>query len=577
MPEFHSLSAFSRLSIRSKLIALFALIGLLLFLIHGWQFAAVRQVYERKIYEQSTEILNVSALNINSELQKLEALSFDIFSDPLVQENLEQLAAHSDRRELLITRINERIYQLMAGYTSVLALHYFNGGESFTVGRSSAFSGFPAEMQERLLNGTSRLNGQCLWVKGERDTLLLARMVRRIKHYSFEELGVIVLSVDLARTVRRLTGFSGSRSAGLAIVSEEGVLYENLPIPEAMRTLRQLPHSGYSIERVGGQKYFVSYITDNVKGWRFVSLLPVREIYAEIYAAERGSLCLLSGMLLCILLIGLRSAVRFTRPLAKLSLRMQAIQQGDFSSAGPGDYSGRDETVLLTRNFEIMVGKIEALINENYVKQLALKDSQYKMLQTQINPHFLYNTLDSIHWMAVGAGQEPISQMVEALGSLLRETIHMEERSIPVHEELALLKHYLTIQKIRMEDRLRCRFEIEPGTENFLIPKFTLQPLVENSIAHGFDPATLCVTIEIVIRRKEEWLECAVCDNGPGCPADLIERLRSGPSSGSRHGVGLRNIDERLNIAFGGRYRFYVDPEKSTGVRMVIQFPPTQV
>ena len=138
-------------------------------------------------------------------------------------------------------------------------------------------------------------------------------------------------------------------------------------------------------------------------------------------------------------------------PIERLSARMKRVQLGHFDySEDQGEPAlSKDEAGQLQRNFRIMVQRIEELINENYVKQLAIKDTKFKALQAQINPHFLYNTLESINWSAKMNGQQQISQMVESLGSLLRSSISLKQPLIPLSEELDMINHYITIQKIR--------------------------------------------------------------------------------------------------------------------------------
>lgn len=213
----------------------------------------------------------------------------------------------------------------------------------------------------------------------------------------------------------------------------------------------------------------------------------------------------------------------------------------------PYDYSKRtDEIGQLNHYFDSMASEIESLINNDYKLKLDLKNMQLKALESQINPHFLYNTLDSIHWRAMAGGNEEISIMVESLGTLLRASLSQKHSLVPLKEELELVHRYLLIQKIRYEDRLLCTFLINgqpfslPALENeipleenlgkILIPPFTIQPLVENSIKYGLEQFPEECSIIIELSADQDHLLIQVKNNGSIFEEDLLEHLEHSES-----------------------------------------------
>src|SRR5690606_4633677 len=176
-----------------------------------------------------------------------------------------------------------------------------------------------------------------------------------------------------------------------------------------------------------------------------------------------------------------------TRPIESLNAKMKIVQKGNFdlASVSGDEQFPMDETGQMHRNFRIMISRINDLINENYRKQLAMKESEYKALQAQINPHFLYNTLESINWQAKIGGQKQISQMVEALAYLMRSSINQKEPLVRLAEEKTFILHYITIQKLRFEERLDFRMDIPEDLESCVVPKLVLQPIVENAIQYA--------------------------------------------------------------------------------------------
>jgi two-component system sensor histidine kinase YesM len=257
--------------------------------------------------------------------------------------------------------------------------------------------------------------------------------------------------------------------------------------------------------------------------------------------------------------------------------KMRRVQIGQFQSLVLEETAPQavqmDEVGQLQRTFRMMVQQIDELITENYRKQLAIKETQFQALQAQINPHFLYNTLDSINWLAKVNKQEEISHMVEALGYLFRHSISMTDALVTIEQELSIALHYVTIQRYRFDDRLLFTTDIPEAVMQRPIPKLTLQPLLENAIQHGLEP--LIEPCPIAIRAYEEdgRLVLLVEDAGQGMDAERLQQVCSGEYVSAGRGVGLRNIDERVKLAFGDAYGVAVDSEPGRGTRVYVTLP----
>ncbi|MEG0340374.1 MAG: histidine kinase, partial [Oscillospiraceae bacterium] len=234
------------------------------------------------------------------------------------------------------------------------------------------------------------------------------------------------------------------------------------------------------------------------------------------------------AMLTAILLIILICAVTFgstarlvhsiTAPIEYLSNKMGKVEKGNFKTKINVDKFDTDteEIYDLALRFNLMTTQIEQLVQNNYMRQIREKEYQLKALQAQINPHFLYNTLDSINWLAVGAQQPEISGMVQSLANLFREATDQEHFIIPLRQELRLLASYLTIQKIRLEDRLVIRVDVTPECMEWEIPKLSLQPIVENSIKAGAERSMKACNIIVKARIIHNRLVVSIYDNGCG-------------------------------------------------------------
>ena len=188
----------------------------------------------------------------------------------------------------------------------------------------------------------------------------------------------------------------------------------------------------------------------------------------------------------------------------------------------------RDEIDILTKRFYSMAEEIDTLVNDNYKKVLLFRETQLKLLHSQIKPHFLYNTLETINWLAISKGQKQISAMVKALGNLLRNSIGKNQHVVTVAEELKLLEDYLLIQKNRFGEALEVSFDVERNLYSYSVLKMSLQIPVENSIKHVLEKNGGICRINISIEKNGDDLLLCVSDNGGGIPENIIDSIKNG-------------------------------------------------
>jgi two-component system sensor histidine kinase YesM len=234
-----------------------------------------------------------------------------------------------------------------------------------------------------------------------------------------------------------------------------------------------------------------------------------------------------------------------------------------------------------------MVDRLKDLIDQNYAAKLreqtlvsAMKESEIKTLQLQMNPHFLYNTLDSINWMALSTGNQDISRVVLALGNFLRSNVSNSEVYTTLGKDLENVNHYLFIQKVRFEEKLEYEFRVEERLSNCRTLRFMLQPLVENAIKYGVENCEHPCTVVITVKRSESGLWFEVWDNGSGMDWEFREKLRNQWNrietlEKGEVGLGLFNIMKRLSLCYPGKAQFEVDsvPGKGTSVRLYVPQP----
>lgn len=221
----------------------------------------------------------------------------------------------------------------------------------------------------------------------------------------------------------------------------------------------------------------------------------------------------------------------------------------------PYDYSGRtDEIALLHQYFDSMANEITTLINNDYKLKLEMRTMQIKSLEAQINPHFLYNTLESINWRAKACKNQEISQMVESLGTLLRASLSKKKSLVPLKEELELVQCYMTIQKIRFEERLQYAIHIDDSLLFTPLPSLSLQPLVENAIKYGLEKSIDDCTIILAAQKEGNQVIISVQNNGSLFEDNLLAKLNTSEKKADGFGIGLLNIHQRVQLLFGEEY-----------------------
>ena len=302
-----------------------------------------------------------------------------------------------------------------------------------------------------------------------------------------------------------------------------------------------------------GHTYFAVSSRIPYYDWNYISLIPFDSITRSVSNAAR--------IILVIMTFGILIALALTQWLIHSIIRHFNVLIGKMDTFSKNeltlepstyDYSSRsDEIGHLHQRFDRMAGRIRNLVDTNYRNELLRKEAQIKALESQINPHFLYNTLESINWRAKASKNAEISMMAESLGTLLRSTLSNSESLVTLNYELELVHAYITIQKIRFEDRLDFSAAVDEGLDRILIPPLSIQPLIENAIRYGMEEMTDTCHVKLQIRHTEGQILIRVKNDGSSFENDLLEKLRQHDKEPGGFGIGLLNIDQRIRLLFG--------------------------
>lgn len=312
--------------------------------------------------------------------------------------------------------------------------------------------------------------------------------------------------------------------------------------------------------------------TISYTGWKLVGVIPYSLFSHEMINIRYfiGMVILLMAMMLII--INRVVTQRISRPILKLNNSVMEYEAGKKPEIYIG---GSSEIRHLGYSIQSSYEKSEKLMQEIVWEQNERRKSELDALQSQINPHFLYNALDSITWMIEGERNDEAAFMISQLAKLFRISLSKGHTIISVRDELQHAKSYMNIQRIRYKDAFSVTFDVDPELEEYCAVKLTLQPILENSINYGVDPMDDCGEIFIRVKKEDDMLILSVEDNGIGMSQEEVSLLLTDSNRKRKHGsgVGLININNRLQILFGKEYGLLIESEPDEGTRVSIRIP----
>ena len=304
-------------------------------------------------------------------------------------------------------------------------------------------------------------------------------------------------------------------------------------------------------------------------------VVPGYKLQTQILDIIYMPVILLAGMMIGLLPLLLIISNLVTKPLTQVSEAIKKFSTGDFEQKV--EVTTHDEVGEVAECFNHMVKDIKTLIDQNYVITLQEKESELAALQAQINPHFLYNTLDSLYWQVTETGNDEIAENILALSQLFRLVLSQGQKEVTVEQELELISRYLQIQKMRFTKRLNYEIRVEDAVKEKKIPKLILQPFVENAIVHGFENVTAPCYLTVSVTAEAGSLRCEIRDTGIGMNRKQIEEIfEKETAQYSKQRIGryaIKNIRERLELLYHEDFRLEITSDVGKGTVVVLKLP----
>lgn len=352
---------------------------------------------------------------------------------------------------------------------------------------------------------------------------------------------------------------------------QQQLLNSGLKVEAIDRVLAQENGSFITDEGNGSKLYTVR--TSRETGWTIAGVSYIGELIKNKDEMQIFYLVIASGLFALAMILAVVLSKEITKPIKDLKDSMKEVERGNFQNAAFVS-KGENEVASLGKSFNIMTGKIQNLMEENVREQKEKRKSELKVLQSQINPHFLYNTLDSIIWMSEGGKNREVVQMTSSLAKLLRQSISNEDEIVTIAKELGYTREYLTIQKMRYRDQLEFEIDVPARIQRKSIVKLVIQPIVENAIYHGIKYKETKGMIYITGEMTKEKIILCIRDNGVGMEQEVLDHVLENkrPDEVSNK-VGVYNVHNRLQLYYGKEYGLAYESTPGIGTSVYVTIP----
>ena len=531
-------------------------------------YGKISKVYLQDVTQQTTN-------NLENMIQTIEDINIQILSSAVIQEQLEivngqEMEPYSIRN---ISKIVERELETNALFSSdVVSLSVISkSGLEFSVKKITGRGTDLAFLEGDIY----KANGTTLWgLVGPDKDICIAKAILDLT--TMKPIGYINIVYEREYFGDIVKDNSTEYSGASYVVDRDGIIvvtnhekYLGTRFPVAIEALRETDTSRYDILNDTNSFYYVGNEMPN--GWTLVEAVSVKEFYKNTYGVIGLTGIFLLGILILSFFSINMATKHIARPTQDLLESMKLFGKGNLSHRV--EVKTTDEIGQIGSEYNRMAENIETLIEKVYKMEITQKQAEIDFLCMQINPHFLYNTLDTISWMAIMQGNLDISEMTISLADLLRAMIK-KDRFVTVEEEMKTVKDYLLIQGQRFGDKISVLYDVDEQAYPCQVPNFILQPLIENAIIHGLEPklekGMLCVRIKL----EKDTVVFSIADDGVGMSREEIRELyEKCEMNETNQNIGLKNVYRRLILCYGESSRLHIESEKHRGTKINFILP----
>ncbi len=541
-------------------------------------FAGSRSILD-KVSRSDTQTIEQVASVVGTNLQIIINDGIEIAYSDIVQSSLPRYSSMSAmEKNALFQSLSESINKkyIFNNYDGEITLYTLNEERINAYGPVTFFFTPKQVKLDELITRLKALSGKPLWLSVDasyeqrlanyvimnRNSIVMARAIKSLD--TGDLIGYMTIRLGENEIAKLYKDLSINNSASLFILNSEGTVISTADAgltlakpyadPSLLENIRHADGRPFRY-RTGGVDYLAVYSPIKQADWYTVALIPTQLLFADSQSLLRSILltsvlCGVMALLFYVLISG-----SIVRPIRSLNRAMDAFSRN--LDSRPVKEDGRDEITAISRRFNKMTQEITELVGNIHEQEKQKRELEIRALQAQINPHFFANALNTAAYMAQVKGEKNIEEMIRSIIALLNGCMKNDTTMSSVREAIDFMKSYATAQEYRMMGRFHIQYQVEPEIEDCLIPRFILQPIVENALIHGIEPTGRAGLVVVKGYRQEDRLYFTVTDNGKGMSQEQIERLTREPEENGGHrmtGIGIYNVQSRLRLLYGAPY-----------------------
>lgn len=558
-----------------KMAGIFALV---ICVIIGSYFIAFRSIYDKHEYtllaDESIHTLQAMKQSCQSLLESADNYSKIMLADDEIQAILNEGDIYANPRSQ--TKLINRIYGLLQFENNIESIFFIDKkNQIFTVGGNGNFQlgrfyPFDTNVYEKI---EKNRGGYILTLDSGMDSSMTEpRYISLIREYKnledFSYSGILSVNININAVRRMYRDSLNTKTEEILFLNGDGEVIcqegESLLDETGLRAItdstKQGPDGTYHNSiTISQKKYMASGVYMQDLGWTIIRMIPMGMKHEQISMLTMNVILVIASTILIILGTAFVSRM-MTAPIQTLIYVMKQAEKGAFVKIQ--NHAFFYEFRYLFEGYNRLLDKVDQLLLQTIEKQKVIRRIELNEMHEQMKPHFLYNTLDSIEALAMMGEKEKLCDIVEALGDFYRKSVSKGREMITIQDEMTIVMDYIRIMSIRFENLFIPCMEVEDECRQFLIPKLTLQPIVENSIHHGLREREEQGHLWIGIRKEDEWMHISIADDGIGFTKELLGEMADEKRQYQEKSYGLRGTIERLRLVYGESFKYEVASDK---------------
>ncbi|WP_416151872.1 sensor histidine kinase [Salipaludibacillus sp. HK11] len=553
-----------------------------------------KDILEERAVKQSNDNLSMIEMSIKNVLNDImytsNYIQFDTNFNRLIK-NHQSIDATSLEAEQEIALNYIEISSRLAGITDLLSptyitiifendLYYMNYSINDYRPTDSHKESWMSDLKDLNIYQTKWIGAHPTYITSDQQhSPYLISIARNIENNNYQD-AYIIISIKEKDIRAYLENFQNSNSE-YYLTDQQGNIFSSIEGERIGENLGfNVSSTGHQIVNFNNEAHLLNSYPVSYSDWRLVSLVPYKETIGNINVMTRTTL-VIQGTFLFLFLIGLIILVReMTKPVVELHAVTKSVENGDLSRRA--EISGNNDIANLGSAFNNMLDTIEEMVNEIKIQERGKRTAELEMLQAQINPHFLFNVLNAIRLHIKMNGDNDSAQLINDLSSLLRMTINRNNAFISLEEELKVVEHYTSLMSFRHEYEVDLVICVDTKSTKIEVPRFFLQPLIENAIIHGYSGRDGSIVVTGSVEDKK-YLKLQILDDGVGMTEEKLAQLKrqiygekkivNGENFHSFNGIGIQNVYQRIKMIYGDRASMDVESVEGEGTSFTFNLP----